>query len=82
MSDEFDDDVEDLELDYDASKLTQEELETKLDKVNSDLEYHEDMASQLTGEQNYLYDEKNKRYHERKAKELADKTSKASGEKE
>lgn len=70
MSDEFDDeDVADLELDYDASKLTQEELEKKLDKVSSDLEYHEEMASQLTVEQNYLYDEKNKRYHERKNKE-------------
>ena len=50
------------EYSYDVAKLSDKELSDKLGKVNSDLDYHNDVVGILSEEQSYLYDEKNKRY--------------------
>lgn len=55
------------EYSYDVTKFSDKEISDKLDKVNSDLDYHNDAVSILSEEQSYLYDEKNKRFAEKEA---------------
>ena len=52
------------EFDYNVTKFTDQQLETKLELISNELDFHQDNVSKLTEELNYLYDEKNKRYHE------------------
>jgi len=54
------------EYSYNVEKLSNKEISDKLGKVNSDLDYHNDAVGILSNEQEYLYDEKNKRYAESK----------------
>jgi len=58
------------EFDYDVTKFTNQQLKTKLELVTNDLDFHQDAVSKLTDEIDYLYDEKNKRYHESQQKDV------------
>ena len=50
------------EEEYEVKKLTDKEIEKKLFHVNSDLDFHQAKVEDLSEEQDYLYEEKNKRY--------------------
>lgn len=68
VDEDFEDDETDLDVDYDVTKLTDKEIDEKLSSANITIDIFIEELAVKNAEVDYLYTEKNGRYHKTKKK--------------